>query len=198
MIRRPPRSTLSSSSAASDVYKRQLLDNVGSLRSEVPFIDHSGRIHQEGHDSGVAVLGRIGDECEATRHLAIHDVAFGATLGLSALSRQDPVVVAVERLRSIVFASIALAGGIGYQGANRALGLPLGNLPIKSVLLAFIANELLRVLVDGIAIMRLLKIIVLSIGQDPTHANGCHLILTDTTEEDFLHSGLAVEIPLAD
>src|SRR5674536_251869 len=32
MIRRPPRSTLSSSSAASDVYKRQLQPTAGSLR----------------------------------------------------------------------------------------------------------------------------------------------------------------------
>src|SRR5664280_3261666 len=30
MIRRPPRSTLSSSSAASDVYKRQVMDNLSS------------------------------------------------------------------------------------------------------------------------------------------------------------------------
>src|SRR5674536_40121 len=34
MIRRPPRSTLSSSSAASDVYKRQLLDKEGYLKAD--------------------------------------------------------------------------------------------------------------------------------------------------------------------
>src|SRR5664279_1851257 len=33
MIRRPPRSTLSSSSAASDVYKRQVIDGFGGLRN---------------------------------------------------------------------------------------------------------------------------------------------------------------------
>src|SRR5674536_406593 len=35
MIRRPPRSTLSSSSAASDVYKRQVLVGVGQVGVEV-------------------------------------------------------------------------------------------------------------------------------------------------------------------
>src|SRR5674536_24388 len=45
MIRRPPRSTLSSSSAASDVYKRQLYDNPGGawvegnkIRFEAPAV----------------------------------------------------------------------------------------------------------------------------------------------------------------
>src|SRR5664280_3773813 len=35
MIRRPPRSTLSSSSAASDVYKRQVMDCRGRGKSEL-------------------------------------------------------------------------------------------------------------------------------------------------------------------
>src|SRR5664279_1565389 len=34
MIRRPPRSTLSSSSAASDVYKRQVLNNLSAIYAE--------------------------------------------------------------------------------------------------------------------------------------------------------------------
>eukprot|EP00658_Telonema_sp_P-2_P026120 TRINITY_DN2053_c0_g1_i3.p1 TRINITY_DN2053_c0_g1~~TRINITY_DN2053_c0_g1_i3.p1 ORF type:complete len:268 (+),score=88.37 TRINITY_DN2053_c0_g1_i3:71-874(+) len=35
MIRRPPRSTLSSSSAASDVYKRQMLSHISPLRADI-------------------------------------------------------------------------------------------------------------------------------------------------------------------
>src|SRR5665648_217644 len=44
MIRRPPRSTLSSSSAASDVYKRQLLVNVRPVPRFVPV--PPGAVHQ--------------------------------------------------------------------------------------------------------------------------------------------------------
>src|SRR5665648_1064793 len=53
MIRRPPRSTLSSSSAASDVYKRQLPIRVGErrrLRDEVVFrrlLIHRGRADED-------------------------------------------------------------------------------------------------------------------------------------------------------
>eukprot|EP00658_Telonema_sp_P-2_P023983 TRINITY_DN19620_c0_g1_i2.p1 TRINITY_DN19620_c0_g1~~TRINITY_DN19620_c0_g1_i2.p1 ORF type:complete len:133 (+),score=26.26 TRINITY_DN19620_c0_g1_i2:111-509(+) len=44
MIRRPPRSTLSSSSAASDVYKRQLVGLVGIAHA----VSHSGSTAAEG------------------------------------------------------------------------------------------------------------------------------------------------------
>eukprot|EP00658_Telonema_sp_P-2_P063882 TRINITY_DN52706_c0_g1_i1.p1 TRINITY_DN52706_c0_g1~~TRINITY_DN52706_c0_g1_i1.p1 ORF type:complete len:130 (+),score=10.09 TRINITY_DN52706_c0_g1_i1:129-518(+) len=40
MIRRPPRSTLSSSSAASDVYKRQLLRHLSLMPPSCPFLHH--------------------------------------------------------------------------------------------------------------------------------------------------------------
>src|SRR5664280_3863686 len=42
MIRRPPRSTLSSSSAASDVYKRQIEDTIVIDSVEYRFIDTAG------------------------------------------------------------------------------------------------------------------------------------------------------------
>ena len=41
MIRRPPRSTLDRSSAASDVYKRQIETNAGQLQ-KVPVPDYFG------------------------------------------------------------------------------------------------------------------------------------------------------------
>ena len=41
MIRRPPRSTLSSSSAASDVYKRQLKDNQGQYVEVVRMVQRA-------------------------------------------------------------------------------------------------------------------------------------------------------------
>ena len=54
MIRRPPRSTLSSSSAASDVYKRQTDDPVkaGMVENETPL----RRIGEPDDIGGIAVL----------------------------------------------------------------------------------------------------------------------------------------------
>eukprot|EP00656_Telonema_subtile_P055999 TRINITY_DN8848_c0_g1_i7.p2 TRINITY_DN8848_c0_g1~~TRINITY_DN8848_c0_g1_i7.p2 ORF type:complete len:164 (+),score=28.55 TRINITY_DN8848_c0_g1_i7:112-603(+) len=66
MIRRPPRSTLSSSSAASDVYKRQVGDSVGLSLGEL-----------DGASLGVAVGDNVG--------LSLGDwegVAVGMSVGL--------------------------------------------------------------------------------------------------------------------
>ena len=61
MIRRPPRSTLDRSSAASDVYKRQHLRH----RAAVAVIDDVGR--RQGTDPGVELLfGQLGGELLAT------------------------------------------------------------------------------------------------------------------------------------
>ena len=54
MIRRPPRSTLSSSSAASDVYKRQILNEVRSRMSDIAWtaasLHHNGKGLEKGAD----------------------------------------------------------------------------------------------------------------------------------------------------
>ena len=74
MIRRPPRSTLSSSSAASDVYKRQEYGmvgvNVGILATEhVPF----GGVKQSG-------LGREGSHHGIDEYLEMKYVCVGDVL----------------------------------------------------------------------------------------------------------------------
>ena len=53
MIRRPPRSTLDRSSAASDVYKRQLEDRAGD-----PDLVHGGEAHEDiAHVADGAIAG---------------------------------------------------------------------------------------------------------------------------------------------
>ena len=64
MIRRPPRSTLSSSSAASDVYKRQLLEGWTSLSSAGSAFD-PGRFYGSLSETAIA---QIQQKAEATRN----------------------------------------------------------------------------------------------------------------------------------
>src|SRR5674536_382838 len=70
MIRRPPRSTLSSSSAASDVYKRQ--EGVGDLSSYGPAILTGIPVH---HEVAERVLSLI-HISEPTRLLSISYAVF--------------------------------------------------------------------------------------------------------------------------
>ena len=53
MIRRPPRSTLDRSSAASDVYKRQDLIDAGGDAGHLRDGDHDGGVEKELHRDGV-------------------------------------------------------------------------------------------------------------------------------------------------
>src|SRR5450756_2691225 len=68
MIRRPPRSTQSRSSAASDVYKRQILNNLGGTRHEAKL-----RAVIE-HYTNVPVVGAIQSDARLNigeRHLGL-------------------------------------------------------------------------------------------------------------------------------
>ena len=70
MIRRPPRSTQGGSSAASDVYKRQVLGRGGSRDGLAGELEGVGRVERAdpGHDTGaVAELGlSVGDTAWAS------------------------------------------------------------------------------------------------------------------------------------
>src|SRR5271157_5029617 len=172
-----------------------LFGQVGGLRPQVFLVYGTVLIDDEGHHSGVAVLRGIGHEGEAASHFPIHDVALGATFCVSALRGKYAVVVAVERLRSIVLAAVTLSGGIGHQRADGALGLAFGNLPIESVLLAGVADEFLRVLFDRVAIVGLAEVLVLRVSQSITHTNGRQLVLANAAEEYLLHARFGVEVP---
>src|SRR5450756_1729068 len=85
MIRRPPRSTQSRSSAASDVYKRQALGErrgVESLLELVLLAVLQGEVQQPVRVEGVAGPGKVEAEVEAflgrrDRHVVDHDLRLG-------------------------------------------------------------------------------------------------------------------------
>src|SRR5271157_2064120 len=172
-----------------------LFGEVGGLRSQVFLVHGPVLSNDEGHHSGVAVLRRIGNEGEAASHFPIHDVALGAAFCVSALRGKHAVVVAVERLRSIVLAAVTLSGGISHQRADGALGLAFSSLPIESVLLAGVTGEFLGVLLHRVAIVGLAEVLVLRVSKSITHTNGRQLVLANAAEEDLLHASFGVEVP---
>src|SRR5271157_1090124 len=172
-----------------------LFGEVGGLRPQVFLVYGTVLIDDEGHHSGVAVLRRVGNEGEAASHFPIHDVALGAAFCVSALRGKHTVVVAVERLRSIVLAAVTLSGGISHQRADGALGLAFSSLPIESVLLAGVTGEFLGVLLHRVAIVGLAEVLVLRVSQSVTYANGRQLVLANAAEEYLLHARFGVEVP---
>src|SRR5665648_1277610 len=104
MIRRPPRSTLSSSSAASDVYKRQRYGH--PIATPRPVKDAS--LQSEAHRSGVVLieLGRFlavqrqaPKEVHALPHVLVRVVCTENDLG-----HPERLSRAVERRRQVVAA----------------------------------------------------------------------------------------------
>src|SRR5664279_2859670 len=92
--------------------------------------------------------------------------------------------------------AVALGSCVLERRPDRALRFALGGRPEEPILLAFVADELLRVLVGGAAIVQSIKILVLGVGQGLGHADGGVLILSNAPEQHLFHAGLAVEIPL--
>eukprot|EP00656_Telonema_subtile_P036885 TRINITY_DN40951_c0_g1_i4.p1 TRINITY_DN40951_c0_g1~~TRINITY_DN40951_c0_g1_i4.p1 ORF type:complete len:180 (-),score=26.09 TRINITY_DN40951_c0_g1_i4:17-556(-) len=137
MIRRPPRSTLSSSSAASDVYKRQLLGGdlvvlVVTLKEAVLQLAELADVETV----HVVYVGEettgVGDACVETE-VAVFGVA-GATEGEAHLDALDVttadgvisdglVLVDKERTSRVDYVSSGLAG---IDGAEEELPLELG------------------------------------------------------------------------
>src|SRR5664280_1892698 len=106
MIRRPPRSTLSSSSAASDVYKRQIYGYAGSLLAAASHVERSivfanDAMHHSQTESSAfsGFLGREERFEEARDRLLVHaltlvlDDESSVPSGLETRYRHDACIV---------------------------------------------------------------------------------------------------------
>src|SRR5678816_2609307 len=126
MIRRPPRSTLDRSSAASDVYKRQAQDDTppaGSLFNEI--IEAARAYDVAKHTLNVAALG--------DRHLRLRDGAMARKVdGRAAQEMQDADALRPAFLRH---ANEFLGGPLKPRRHHDAVVVPDGRetLPVSSV-----------------------------------------------------------------
>src|SRR3982751_5079220 len=65
--------------------------------AEAALVEDAVVVGEEGHDAGVAVLRRVGDDGEPADEVAVDEVVGRAAGGLGALGGQQPVAVAVIR-----------------------------------------------------------------------------------------------------
>src|ERR1039458_1504663 len=143
----------------------------------------------------MAVLGGIGNEGEAASQFTIYQVAARAALGCGPLRGEHAVVVTVERGLLPLLYVVAFRGSLHQQRTNRARRLVVIRLPEEAVLLALIADELVRVVLGLLAVAHHRTVLALRIHQGMQNLDGVVLIGADPAIEHFLYASLGVEVP---
>ncbi len=82
--------------------------------------------------------------------------------------------------------AVSLRRGVRYQRANRAFRLTFLDLPEQSILLAFFADNPLRILMNRAAIVQSLEVFLLRIRQTFANDDGLKLVLANTPEQNLL------------
>src|SRR5271157_6314768 len=169
--------------------------HLSGVLAEVFLVHNSVLVDDEGRDAGIAILLRIGDEGKASGHLSVDDVIFRAAFGIRTLLGEDAIEVAVKWLLLAGLRCESFGcGSIRGQRPKRALRLSLWRLPIQSVLLAFVADELLRVLLYAVVMLR--KVFGLGAGHRGNYVHRCQFVIADTPGKDLVFSRRGVEVPL--
>jgi hypothetical protein len=134
------------------------LCHIAGIFPKVFFEDHSVLVDDERLNTRLAILRRVRNIGESTGHLSIDDIVFGAALGIGTLIVQLPEIITIERLGIVRLDRDFLVGCERDVWTEWAARSALRRLPVQSVLLAGIANELLRVLLNAVLLGEVLKL----------------------------------------
>jgi len=143
----------------------------GRPESAIFFEDYALVIHDEGPDSGHAVLRRPSDQRKSADHFSVHHIVDGMTVGRP-LGNQYPEVVAV------VWHGLFRVRGQSEAFRDQAVG---GSLPVQSVLLTLGAGDLLRVLENPVSVARRGRILDLRLNIAAANLHRVKLITADST-----------------
>ena len=149
-------------------------------------------IYDEGHYAGVAVFGRISDQGKTSDHLAVHDIVGCAAFRVRSLFGDDLIVVAVIR-RTALVGLVALLRRLREQLAERALLVALRDRPVKPVLLAGIADEVLGIDARARAGAVLFGVFILGVDIGKTNLDGVELVAADPPVENFATTLLGID-----
>ena len=151
-------------------------------------------VDHECHDSRIAVFGWIGNQPKATNHSVFHDIVINSPLGVSALSFQNAVVVAM--IRSWLFASfVSFRRRLCSKVSERTWLLAGGCRPIEPVLLALAAYDALRI---GVAESQEIErgVFVLCLHVRERNLDCGKLVAANAASEKFIQACGSVELPL--
>src|SRR5262249_20091335 len=112
-----------------------------------------------------------------------------------ALGREDSIVVAPVRYRSIRALGIPLASCSGHERSERTRRLTIFRRPVEAVALARRACELLRIVEHGIAVGIARVVLALGVDVREGRLDRIQLVLPDAPVDDLLLAGGGVEAP---
>src|SRR5205823_5006744 len=130
---------------------------------KISLIDLAVLIHDERHDAGAAIFGRIGNDREAADRPAVNDVIERAARCALALALEHPIVVAAVRGGTALLLLVALAGRLRDERAKRTTRLARLRWPVQAVVLPRAARKLLRVVEHAVAVTILRRVFQLRV-----------------------------------
>src|SRR5690349_5495794 len=140
------------------------LRKLGRVETKILFVDSSGCVDNERHDTRGAVLNGVGDEGKSRAHLSIDDIVFCSALRMWSLASEDPKHISIERnMLADLICREALAR-VSDKRVDRAIELIARTMPVQTVVLALIADQSLSKLLGEIP-RRAREILVLRFDQ---------------------------------
>src|SRR4029079_4652689 len=164
------------------------------LGAQVFLVDDAVVADDEGRDARKEVLRRRRNKREAADHRALHDEVHLAERRRRALPLQDFEEVAVV---GNCFLGVALLDGLGDVLADGPAPRAVWILPRQAVLLAWFADDALRVLIDPGALVHHEGVLMLRLNISTADLDCIELVAADGSIEDLLSAGRRIEAPLS-
>src|ERR1700737_1671799 len=162
--------------------------------TEVLFINGPGLVDNKSHHTRGAVLDGIGDEGEACAHLPIDDIFPGSARCMSSLASEDAEHISVERNMLANLICWEILPRVSDERVDRAVKLVVGPLPVQTVVPAFVADQLLRILFRD-ASWRTGEVLLLRFDQSVQRICGRDLVFAYAAEENLVFPIKRGEIP---
>jgi len=138
---------------------------IGGLGPKILFINSCVLVDHQCHHAGTTVLSGIGEDGEATRHIPVDNIVFRPTGCVAALFSNHPIEIAMKWLGcGLRTAAVAVGARVSGQRSEGTLLLVIRGLPIKTILLAIVADEFLRKLIHRTMVVCVAEIFDLSVG----------------------------------
>src|SRR5215472_9518266 len=94
-----------------------------------------------------------------------------------------------------LFPAIALSCCLCNEWPNRTGRLSLFRVPVQSIVLAFVAEQFLRILFNSLVIPRFARVLFLGIHEGVKRIDGVKLVAADSAVEDILFTSGCVDQP---
>ena len=162
---------------------------LGGVRTKVLLVDPAPVIHNEGHNTALAIRRGPGNEGEAGDHVSVDDITVFAAGRVFALAGKNLEKVTVEWFLSRLQ---ALCLGVGHERTERTDFAVRVRRPIRTIFGVWRADKLLREFKDVIAVVAG-RILPLGLDTRAQGLEGGQFVLANAAVENLLSAGRCVK-----